>query len=87
VVIADRPQIGSLRTDELTADFVFVRLHHGSRGRRGNYSQTELEEWARRIRRWSSDRDVYAYFNNDWEGCAPNNARSLARMIAGTRRR
>jgi len=31
-----------------TADFAFVRLHHGARGRRGNYSEAELREVGRR---------------------------------------
>jgi uncharacterized protein YecE (DUF72 family) len=82
LVIADRPEIHSFQTHDLTADFVYVRLHHGSRGRRGNYSRSELEEWAGRIRRWADARDVYAYFNNDWEGFAPANARTLATLLA-----
>jgi uncharacterized protein YecE (DUF72 family) len=83
LVIADRPGIRSFQTHDLTADFVFVRLHYGSRGRRGNYSQTELEEWVERVRRWAEGRDVFAYFNNDWEGFAPANARTLAALVAG----
>jgi uncharacterized protein YecE (DUF72 family) len=82
LVIADRPEIRSFQTHDLTADFVFVRLHYGSHGRRGNYSRAELEEWAGRIRRWADGRDVYAYFNNDWEGFAPANARTLAKLLA-----
>lgn len=64
-----------------TADWWFVRFHWGARGRRGNYSRTELEEWAERISQWRGEREVYAYFNNDWEGFAPTNARLLARLI------
>jgi uncharacterized protein YecE (DUF72 family) len=81
LVIADRPEIVGFQTHDLTADFVFVRFHHGSRGRRGNYSSTELDDWAGRIRGWSSDRDVYAYFNNDWEGFAPANAAALRSKV------
>jgi uncharacterized protein YecE (DUF72 family) len=82
LVIADGPGIRSFQTHELTADFAYVRLHHGARGRQGNYSQAELEEWAGRIRRWAARGDVYAYFNNDREGFAPANARTLATLIA-----
>jgi len=74
LVIADRPEIRSFQTRDLTTDFTFVRFHHGTRGRRGNYSPAELAEWAASIREWSAARDVYAYFNNDWEGFAPANA-------------
>jgi uncharacterized protein YecE (DUF72 family) len=82
LVIADRPEIRAFQTHDLTADFVFVRLHHGSRGRSGNYSQTELEEWAERVRRWRESGDVYVYFNNDWEGFAPRNATELGNLLA-----
>ena len=43
---------GPFQTHELTADWTFVRFHHGSRGRNGNYSKTELEAWSRRIAQW-----------------------------------
>jgi uncharacterized protein YecE (DUF72 family) len=64
-----------------TAGWTFVRFHFGHRGRRGNYSQGELREWAERIAEWSCERDVYAYFNNDWEIFAPRNAVDLRRMV------
>ena len=83
LVIADRPEIASFQLDELTAGFTFIRFHHGARGRRGNYSERELEEWARRIDGWRSERDVYAYFNNDWEGFAPANALRLRELLEG----
>ena len=66
---------------ELTADFTIVRLHHGARGRRGNYSETELREWARRIDGWRQTADVLVYFNNDWEAFAPRNAQRLRRLL------
>ena len=81
LVLADRPGGGQLRGDEPTADFVYIRFHRGSRGRRGNYSRTELQDWAGRIRRWASRREVFAYFNNDWEGFAPANAWTLQTML------
>jgi len=77
LVIADRPEIAVFQTHELTADFAFVRFHHGSRGLRGNYSERELDEWAERIRAWGNRGDVFAYFNNDWEGFAVRNAVGL----------
>ena len=85
LVIADLPAVRSFQTRELTADFVYVRFHEGSRGRRGNYSERELLEWRRTICRWSADRDVYVYFNNDWEAFAPANASMLKAMIESAR--
>jgi uncharacterized protein YecE (DUF72 family) len=81
LVIADRPEIASFQTHELTADFTFVRFHHGSRGIGGNYSDRELDEWAERIRSWRERGDVFAYFNNDWEGFAPRNALRLQTLL------
>ena len=81
LVIADRPEIHSFQTRELTTDFTFVRFHHGTRGRRGNYSPAELAEWAAAIRGWSAGHDVYVYFNNDWEGFAPANALALKELL------
>jgi uncharacterized protein YecE (DUF72 family) len=77
LVIADRPEIASFQTHELTADFTFVRFHHGRRGMRGNYSDRELDRWAERIRAWGERGDVFAYFNNDWDGFAVRNALGL----------
>ena len=85
LVIADRPEAHAFRTEDITASFVFVRFHHGSRGRRGNYSASELDEWAARICGWAARGDVFAYFNNDWEGFAPANASALAALLAPSR--
>jgi uncharacterized protein YecE (DUF72 family) len=63
-------------TPELTADWTYIRFHSGSRGRRGNYSESELE-WAQQIEGWRRDHDVYAYFNNDREGFAIRNPLGL----------
>jgi uncharacterized protein YecE (DUF72 family) len=60
-----------------TADWTYIRFHHGRRGRNGNYSPAELETWARRIGQWRRDTEIYAYFNNDWQGYAIRNARLL----------
>lgn len=83
LVIGDRPAVHAFQTDELTADWTFVRFHSGSRGRRGNYSETELREWADRLRSWPV-REVFAYFNNDWEGFAPRNALRLKELLGVT---
>jgi uncharacterized protein YecE (DUF72 family) len=74
LVIGDRPEVRDFQTHEFTTDWTFVRFHFGSRGRRGNYSERELEEWARRFEDWSRDVEVLAYFNNDWEVFAIRNA-------------
>jgi uncharacterized protein YecE (DUF72 family) len=72
LVIGDDPR-RPFQTRELTADWTFIRFHSGSRGLRGNYSKSELEGWAEQIEAWRRDHDVFAYFNNDWEGFAIKN--------------
>jgi uncharacterized protein YecE (DUF72 family) len=69
-----------------TADWTFLRFHFGRRGRRGNYSEGELREWAQRIAALREEAEVLAYFNNDWEAFAPRNAARLRDLVeaAGT---
>ncbi|MGZ6709532.1 MAG: DUF72 domain-containing protein [Solirubrobacteraceae bacterium] len=74
--IGDHPERPWQRRD-LTADFAFVRLHQGRRGRRGNYAASELDVWARDIEGMAQRAEVFAYFNNDWEGFAVHNALGL----------
>jgi uncharacterized protein YecE (DUF72 family) len=80
LVIGDRPEVHSFQTHELTTDWTFVRFHAGTRGARGNYSESELREWAERLRRWPV-RQAYVYFNNDWEGFAIRNALRLGELL------
>src|SRR4029079_17969996 len=63
LAIGFRPQVNAFQTHELTATWTFVRFHAGTRGRRGNYSDAELREWAARLRDWRSTHEVFAYFN------------------------
>lgn len=81
LVIGDRPQVNDFQTHELTAGFTFVRFHGGTRGANGNYSHGELDEWAQRLRDWSTEVEVYGYFNNDWEGYAIENALYLKERL------
>jgi uncharacterized protein YecE (DUF72 family) len=85
LAIGDHPERG-FQPLVLTTDWTFVRFHHGRRGRRGNYSSTELREWAVRLSALRREADVLAYFNNDWEGFAVRNALSLRRMLDRTAR-
>jgi uncharacterized protein YecE (DUF72 family) len=79
LTIGDHPE-RPFQTYELTADWAFVRFHYG-RGRGGNYSRRQLEEWRDRIDGWRREADVYAYFNNDWEGFAVANGLLLRRLL------
>jgi uncharacterized protein YecE (DUF72 family) len=80
LVIGDDPRRPFQRR-QLTADWTFVRFHYGRRGRAGNYSLAELETWKRRLAAWRSRAEVFAFFNNDWQGFAPRNAAWLAARL------
>jgi uncharacterized protein YecE (DUF72 family) len=73
LVIGDHPE-RPFQAHQMTADWTFIRFHRGRRGRLGKYSTSELETWKRRIAGWRSRVEVYAYFNNDWQGFAVDNA-------------
>jgi uncharacterized protein YecE (DUF72 family) len=81
LVIPDSPKY-PFRQLEVTADWTFVRFHHGTRGRNGNYSEREIREWAERIGGWRAEGlDVHAYYNNDWEGYAVKNGLRLKELL------
>ena len=80
LVIGDSPK-WPFQARMLTSGWTLVRLHWGRRGRRGNYSEREISTWARRIAQWRRRADVFAYFNNDWEAFAVENAARLDRAL------
>jgi uncharacterized protein YecE (DUF72 family) len=85
LAFGDHPE-RPFQSSQATAPWRYVRFHYGARGRAGNYSATEIQEWAARIVAWRRRQDVYAYFNNDWRGFAPANALALRRRAAPTGR-
>lgn len=67
---------------EVTAPFVFIRMHGGTVLYGSRYSEDELSEWAAKIRRlWGQGVDCYVYFNNDAQAFAVENARELRGML------
>jgi uncharacterized protein YecE (DUF72 family) len=82
LVIGDRPEVKSFQSQVFTTDWTFVRFHYGSRGRRGNYSEAELQDWAATFREWREQVDVFMYFNNDWEVFAVRNALRMQELLA-----
>lgn len=78
LVIGDSPE-RPFQTLEVTAPWTYLRFH-GSRGRRGCYSDEELRSWADRI--VALGIETWAYFNNDWEAFAVANAQRLRELLA-----
>jgi uncharacterized protein YecE (DUF72 family) len=68
---------------EITADFVYIRLHGPESAYQGSYGGAALRTWTKRIRGWSGKGlDVYCYFDNDDRGFAPKNALRLRELLA-----
>ena len=64
-----------------TTDFVYIRFHGLEHGAAHDYTRSELEPWAEHCRAaLDQGRSVYAYFNNDWNCRAPENARTMREM-------
>ena len=79
--------------EEVTADFVYVRLHGSQVLYVSGYSPAELDAWAKRVTRWRrGGLDVYVYFDNDAKVHAPHDALGLLARVqpdppASSRRR
>ncbi len=75
---------GELSPKEVTADFIYIRLHGPDGAYQGSYDSKELGAWAGAISAWTrSGKDVYCYFDNDQRGYAPQNALELKKMVEG----
>ena len=67
--------------EDVTADFVYIRLHGEHELYASGYEDDSLERWAARIRVWAAGGDVYCYFDNDIKVRAPFDARKLMEML------
>jgi uncharacterized protein YecE (DUF72 family) len=68
--------------DELTADFVYVRLHGSEQLYASGYRPEEIAMWADRIATWSKGQDAYVYFDNtDVKLRAPFDALALKEAL------
>jgi uncharacterized protein YecE (DUF72 family) len=68
----------------VTASHAYVRLHGPDHHHlyAGSYSDDDLAWWAQRCDEWAQGGiEVFAYFNNDGEGHAVRNARTLEAML------
>jgi uncharacterized protein YecE (DUF72 family) len=64
-----------------TADFIYMRFHGRTKLFASNYTKKELEEWARTLNSLKSG-TIFAYFNNDANAFAADNAAYLAKLLA-----
>ncbi|WP_200763666.1 DUF72 domain-containing protein [Nitrosophilus alvini] len=67
---------------EITAEFVYIRLHGPDGPYRGCYSEESLLEWAGFIKNATNKgKKIFCYFDNDYEGNAPKNAKRLIELL------
>ncbi|HXV92254.1 MAG TPA: DUF72 domain-containing protein [Pseudonocardia sp.] len=77
LVVSDSPGTWPV-FDEVTAGFVYVRLHGAEELYASGYGPEALDAWAGRIREWCDQgRDVWVYFDNDAKVHAPFDAIAL----------
>jgi uncharacterized protein YecE (DUF72 family) len=69
--------------EPVTGDFVYLRFHGPADLFASPYGRERLEPWAEKIHAWRArGLDVYAYFNNDAEGHAIDDAAGLAALMS-----
>ena len=67
--------------EELTADFMYLRLHGDKELYASGYTDAALDRWAEKIRAWSRRREVFCYFDNDIKVRAPFDADRLREKL------
>ena len=74
---------GRLSPKEITAGFVYVRLHGPGEAYQGQYDARTLSGWARALSTWRSEgKEIFCYFDNDQAGYAAQDALRLSEMIS-----
>lgn len=77
-VIADSPRYP--KAEVVTAGFVYIRMHGSKILFSSKYTKKELQDLAKKIKKWQKTADVYVYFNNDAYGYALENAKQLLEL-------
>ncbi|MBI5643995.1 MAG: DUF72 domain-containing protein [Deltaproteobacteria bacterium] len=72
-----------LSPKEVTADFVYIRLHGPAGKYRGSYSDEALSGWARLFKQWTQGegKEIFCYFDNDEKGYAARDALRLRELV------
>ncbi len=76
------PVGGGLHPDRITtSSFTYIRMHRGQQPG-GGFTTRQLRSWAGQVRALSgAGKEVYTYFNNDWEGYAVRDAMTLRELL------
>lgn len=75
---------GRLSPKQVTADFVYLRLHGPDAPYQGQYSTEVLTEWSGDFALWAGEgREIFCYFDNDQFGYAAQDALKLQQIVGG----
>jgi uncharacterized protein YecE (DUF72 family) len=75
---------GDIPPEIVTTDFLYIRMHGGSQLYGSRYSDGELEKIAKKIYK-RNIKNIYVYFNNDYNAYAVENALKLREVLNVTR--
>jgi uncharacterized protein YecE (DUF72 family) len=67
--------------EEVTSDFVYVRLHGHDELYVSGYTDEGLDMWAKKVAKWRKQGDVFVYFDNDAKAYAPRDAVKLQELV------
>jgi len=65
--------------EEITSDYIYLRLHGRKILYASKYTTRELKEFAKKIKKWN--KETYVYFDNDAYGYAIENAMELKKLL------
>jgi uncharacterized protein YecE (DUF72 family) len=67
----------------VTAGFIYLRFHGHQQLYASDYNESELRSYADKIVNWRNEgREVWVFFNNDFQGYAVKNAERLREIIS-----
>jgi len=70
------------KVEQVTSDFMYVRLHGDKELYASGYTDASLAEWAAKCAGWEQQGlDVFVYFDNDIKGYAPHDAMRLISLL------
>lgn len=73
---------GYISPKEITADFLYVRLHGPGAAYQGDYDTQTLRGWADAFSTWlDQGKEIFCFFDNDESGFAVLNAKELNKMM------
>jgi uncharacterized protein YecE (DUF72 family) len=73
------------KTEVITTDFMYIRFHGPSELFASKYSSREIKEWGEKIEKWNKSKkikNIFIYFNNDFNCYAIENALELKNFLS-----